>query len=225
MNDLKFKNFDITETKADASGNLIITAYGAVFGNIDAYGDIIEKGAFADTLIERKDRIAFCYQHDIFNPVGKINEIKEDDIGLYLKVMISAADMDIQTKIKEGILKELSIGYKTMQERKEERNGQEVNILLAVKLFEVSLVTIAANPLAVVESMKSEIEKQDYIKKEIDRLLAIVRNDKIAFEIEKLKSLIFSAPAGDTPEPQKSGDNKSNALVFDSNFFINKLNN
>ncbi len=203
MKDLNFKSFEILEHKADASGNLTITGYGAYFGNIDAHGDIIEKGAFAKTLADRKDRIAFCYQHDIWNPIGKIMEIFEDEKGLFIKVILSAADMDIQTKVKEGILKEMSIGYRAMESASEVRDGEDVNVLKEIKLFEVSLVTVASNPLAVIETMKSEQDKQDYVKKEFDRLLAIVRNDKITYELEKLKSLIFSAPAEVITEPPK----------------------
>ena len=79
MDGLQFKNFEIQETKADDSGGLTITGYGAAFNNIDSYGDIIEKGAFKNTLEDRGDRVAFCYQHDIWHPVGKIEEMKEDD--------------------------------------------------------------------------------------------------------------------------------------------------
>lgn len=193
MKDLEFKSFEITEHKADEGGNLVITGYGAIFGNIDSYGDIIEKGAFALTLIERKDRIAFCYQHDTWNPIGKILEIYEDEKGLFLKVMISSADKDIQTKVKEGILKEMSIGYRTLDDQVEMRNGKEVRLLKKLTLYEVSLVTIAANPLAMIEGMKSE-EKQELLAKEFDRLLAIVRNENINFEIRKLKSLVLSGP-------------------------------
>lgn len=214
MKDLNFKAFDILEHKADTEGNLTITGYGAYFGNVDAHGDIIERGAFANTLMDRKDRIAFCYQHDIWNPIGKIIKISEDEKGLFIEVMISAAESDIQTKIKEGILKEMSIGYRTMSEKEEEREGRKVNILMEVKLFEISLVTVASNPLAVIESMKSETEKQDYVKKEFDRLLAIVRNDKIVFELEKLKSLIFSAPAViESPEPPRESELKASDIL------------
>lgn len=192
MEQLKFKNFEISETKADANGNLIIEGYGAVFGNIDSYGDIIEKGAFANTLNERKDRIAFAYQHDIWNPIGKIIEIKEDDKGLWLKVMLSSAEKDIQTKVKEGILQELSIGYREVNARRETRDEKEVNVVSEIKLYEISLVTVAANPLARIEGMKGE-EKRDYLEKEFDRLIAIVRNENINFELNKLKSLVFSA--------------------------------
>jgi len=191
MKKLEFKSFDITEHKADESGNLIITGYGAFFGNLDSYKDIIAAGAFAETLAEKGERIAFCYQHDIWNPIGKIQEIKEDNQGLWLKVMLSAAEEDIQTKVREGILKEMSIGYRVVDSVEEMRNSEPVRILKKINLYEISLVTIAANPLATIQSMKSD-ERKNYLEKEFDRVLAIVRNENINFEIQKLKSLVFS---------------------------------
>lgn len=212
-NNLQFKNFAIEEKKETESG-LTITGYGAVFGNVDSYGDIITNGAFVKTIAERKGRIAFCYQHDIWNPIGKIQEISEDEKGLKITVKISEAEEDIQTKIKEGILSEMSIGYRTMNSRQETQNGQQVNVLTEIKLIEVSLVTVAANPLAVIESMKSETEKADYVSAEFDRVLAIVKNDNINFEIQKLKSLVFSLPPViDQPKETKSQVSKSEILA------------
>ena len=191
---LKFKNFQISETKAVDDGGMIIKGYGAFFDNIDSYGDVIKRGAFTETIEQRKGRIAFCYQHDIWNPIGKIKEISEDDKGLYIEVKLSAAEKDIQTKVKEGILQEMSIGYRTMASEKEIIGEVEVNALTKIMLFEIPLVTIAANPLARVEGMKSEQQK-DYIKSEFDRLLAIVRNENIKYEIDKLKSIVLSVQA------------------------------
>lgn len=222
MKKLEFKSFDITEHKADDSGNLIITGYGAFFGNLDSYKDIIAAGAFAETLLEKRDRIAFCYQHDIWNPIGKIQDIKEDDKGLWLKVMLSAAEDDIQTKVKEGILKEMSIGYRVVDSSEEMRNGDQVRILKKINLYEISLVTIAANPLAVIQSMKSD-ERKKYLEKEFDRVLAIVRNENINFEIQKLKSLVFSELPTQEGAQEEEPQNKS-SIIFDSNFFTNNLN-
>lgn len=203
MNDLKFKNFDITDWKQeDNSDSLVIEGYGAYFGNVDSYGDIIERGAFVKSLNDRAGRIAFCYQHDIWNPIGKIQEIKEDDRGLWLKVKISAAEEDISTKIKEGILREMSIGYRPINSRSEMRDGNQVNILTEIKLIEVSLVTVAANPLAVIENMKRE-DRINYIAKEFDRLISIVKNENINFEIQKLKSIVLSAAPPVEPVKEK----------------------
>lgn len=226
MDNLRFKNFDITDHKEDEKGNLIITGYGAVFGNIDSYGDIIEKGAFIKTLSERNGRIAFCYQHDIWNPIGKIEYIDEDEKGLRLTVKLSAAEEDIQTKVKEGILKEMSIGYMTIESKQEVRNGENVNLLTEIKLIEVSLVTVAANPLAVIESMKGE-ERIDYIKKEFDRVLSIVRNDNINFEIQKLKSLVLEVAPQQEPKKEEvalSKDELITALVGGKKELLTALN-
>jgi HK97 family phage prohead protease len=228
MKTLEFKSFDLIEHKADDSGNLIITGYGAVFGNIDSYKDIIQMGAFADTINERKERIAFCYQHDIFNPIGKIQEIKEDPTGLYIRVMISAAESDIQTKIKEGILKEMSIGYRVIESREEIRDEVQIRLLTKISLFEISLVTIAANPMAMIEGMKSEAERTDLLEKEFNRLIAIVKNENVNFEIRKLKEIALSALAQQTvpqieAEPEKKELKAS--IFLESNFFTNNLKN
>lgn len=225
---LQFKNFEIQETKKEDDGRLTITGYGAYFGNVDSYGDIIERGAFSKTLNERKGRIAFCYQHDIWNPIGKIEDCIEDDKGLKLTVKLSAAEDDIQTKVREGILKEMSIGYRTINSRSEVRDGVEVNVLSEIKLIEVSLVTVAANPLAVIESMKAE-EKTNYIEQEFNRVLAIVKNEQINFEIQKLKSLVFGLTPAIEQQPetesQLSKDEILTALIGSKNEFINALKN
>lgn len=190
---LEFKDFTINEYKEDGD-SLTIKGYGAVFDNIDAYGDVIKKGAFAKTLKDMAGRIAFCYQHDIWNPIGKINVLKEDAKGLYIEVVISEAEDDIKTKIKEGILKEMSIGFRTINATYETLNGTEVRNLTELKLFEVSLVTIAANPLAIIEGMKSEIERKDYIEQEFDRIIAIEKSHNKQFELLKLKALVCNKP-------------------------------
>lgn len=201
MKDLEFKSFEILETKADTSGNLTIIGYGARFNNIDAHNDIIQKGAFEKTLQTRAGRIAFCYQHDIWNPIGKIKSIEEDESGLKIEVMISAAEPDIQTKVKENILQEMSIGYRTIESKSEVREGKEVRLLTEIELLEISLVTVASNPLAIIEGMKGE-QATETIEKEFNRLIAIIKNENINFEIRKLKGLVLSARANN-PEPPK----------------------
>lgn len=212
MKELEFKSFDITEHKADESGNLIITGYGAFFGNVDSHGDIIQQQAFETTIQMRGERIAFCYQHDIWNPIGKIKVLREDQKGLWLEVMLSAAEEDIQTKVKEGILKELSIGYRVVASRNEVRDGKEVRILERVDLFEISLVTIASNPLSVITGMKSE-ESKNYLESEYNRVLAIVRNENVKFELMKLKGLTLSVLAQKTEPPKEEKTLKADEIL------------
>jgi len=211
--ELKFLNIPF-QVKADSDDELIIEGHGAVKGNIDSYKDVITDGAFKKTLKEQGDRIAFCYQHDIYNPIGKIQEIKEDSTGLWLKVKISDAENDIKTKIREGILKEMSIGYSVMEAKRGEQDGEDVNFLTEIKLYEVSLVTIAANPLAMIESMKSEGEtNKDVIEAEFDRLLSIERNKEKKYEILKLKTLVMNLPFESKEQNLDDNTNEDEPLI------------
>jgi len=225
MKELEFKSFSITEFKSDDSGNLIINGYGATFEVVDDGLDQIKQGAFIKTLTERKGRIAFCFQHDIYNAVGKILIIQEDGKGLYLSVMISAAEDDLQIKLKEEIYKELSIGYKVMESHYEQINGKNVRVITEIKLYEVSIVTIAMNEYAMVEGMKSEDQK-NFIEKEFNRLIAIVRNENTNYELLKLKGLTLSVLAQLKTEPQKDGKTlkADSTIIFDNDFFTNNLN-
>lgn len=213
---LEFKSVAIDNVTEEDNNELVIEGYGAWFGNLDSCEDIMQKGCFSKTLAENKGRIAFCYQHDIYNPIGKIEEIKEDDKGLYLKVRISDAEDDIKIKIREGILKEMSVGFSTIKAMYDENT--EVRTIMEVQLWEVSLVTIAANPLAVITGMKSA-EKVDYIMEQVNRLLAIEQNKNKKFELLKLKSLLQDMPIESHIEVEPIREPVTEKKDFD----INKL--
>lgn len=196
---LQFKNFKIDRIDDDDKG-LVIEGWGAKYGNKDSYGDIMQAGSCSRTIKERGERIAFCYQHDIYNPIGKIQTIEDRPEGLFLQVKISDAEDDIKTKIREGILSEMSIGYRTLNSSPATVDGEEVNLLHEVMLYEVSLVTIAANPEAVITGMKSE-QRKEALTEEIDRIIAIERNPDKQFNLMKLKTMIQTAFTNKEPEP------------------------
>ena len=219
--DLRFNTFKIKEIKEDGD-DLIIEGYGAAFNNIDSYGDVIRKGAFAKTSKERGDRIAFCYQHDIRNPIGKIQEIKEDDFGLRVAVKVSNAEEEIKTKVREKILQEMSIGYVVVNANSAVIDGADVFELTEIRLYEISLVTVAANEKARITSMKSEQGREDFIDEEIDRLVAVTRDQHLKFELLKLKAdfkaLLDVEPGGTktlqpTPPNQEPQEMKADEIL------------
>ena len=56
-----------TEFKADTSQR-ILEGYASAFGNPDSYGDIVQRGAFTKTILERKDRIKQWNEFLLENP-------------------------------------------------------------------------------------------------------------------------------------------------------------
>jgi len=226
---LKFLNIPF-EIKSEKDGNeLIIKGYGAVKNNIDSSDEVITDGAFTKTLKEMGDRVAFCYQHDIRQPIGKIISIEEDAKGLKIEVRISDSETSIKTKIREGILKEMSIGYVAMDVKAGEKNGKQVLMLTEIKLYEISLVTIAANKLALIEGIKGDGESNiEYINNEFDRILANEKNREKKFEIMLLKTLVnevLPQEKAESTEPINEPETRHDfAILFDSNLFTNKLN-
>ena len=133
----------------------IFSGYGAVFGNIDSGGDIIEPGAFTKTLAEGWERVKILALHnDCWLPIGRPLELREDVNGLFLSAKVSDTSMgkDIKVLLKDGVLNELSIGYDPVVF---DYDSDGIRHLREVKLWEVSLVTWAMNPAAMVTGYKS----------------------------------------------------------------------
>lgn len=131
----------------------IVTGYFASFDTVDSYMDMIVKGAFKKTIIERgpsgTNQIKHLLQHDCDEPIGFIQVLKEDKIGLYFESKMSSTDdgQDVLTMYSEGIYNEHSIGYRTIkEERVDDANGNLLYFKLAeVKLWEGSTVLWGAN--------------------------------------------------------------------------------
>jgi len=147
--------------------HLYIEAYGAYFGNIDSYGDVINAGAFKAFLAsEDAGRVKLCWQHDFNDVIGVITEMGEDEKGLWFKATISntAKGKDAATLIEDGALNEFSIGYSTREaeypSEEETRATGVYRYLKEVYLYEISLVTRAANPKATLTGTERKDETQ-----------------------------------------------------------------
>lgn len=141
------------EVKEDASGAMLIEGYGAIFGNIDSDGDVVERGAFVESIRMCKPKM--LWQHNYRGEViGIWDAVSEDDKGLYLKghLIPTTLGRDVYIQAKEKAIDGLSIGY-TVKEF--EREGVLRRIKQA-NLYEVSLVTFPANDLARITQVKGE---------------------------------------------------------------------
>lgn len=150
------------EIKADGEGGILhIKAYALAFGNIDSWGDIIMPGACDEFLAgPNADRMALCWQHDRATVIGKITDKGVDDYGMWIEadILPTTAGNDAAILLKNGAVKEFSIGYRATKYHWEKREGYEydIRILDAIEVIEVSPVTTAANPAAILVSAKAD---------------------------------------------------------------------
>src|SRR5947209_9875190 len=86
------------EVKASESNDGYITGYGSIFGNVDSYGDIVAKGAFAKSIADVNSGAtawpAMLLQHgdatsDGQTPIGIWTRLEEDDRGLKMEGKIA----------------------------------------------------------------------------------------------------------------------------------------
>lgn len=130
--------------------------YASLFGLPDLGRDVVERGAFAASLARRgASGIRMLWQHDPAQPLGRWLSIEEDGRGLKVRGRLNLAvakAREIHALMREGAIDGLSIGYKTQRARADPRNRSRR--LLAVDLWEVSIVTFPMLPQARVLSLK-----------------------------------------------------------------------
>jgi HK97 family phage prohead protease len=167
---LKMRNYDIgamTELEEKALGETedahVLTGYASTFGNTDRVRDIMMPGAFAKSLREEGlPLLLFNHRMSEDPPIGTVVDAKEDRRGLWFKAELPKDDDFVAKRIVPQIrrkgLKGVSIGYKATTTERRKSDG--VRLLHEVKLYEISLVNLAANPEATISNLKGLIPFQ-----------------------------------------------------------------
>lgn len=151
--------------------------YGSVFGVKDSYDDIVVPGAFASSLAvwkEKNSLPSLLWQHQIAEPIGVYTEMREDDVGLFVKGRLLIDDDPLARRahahMKAGSLTGLSIGY-ILKDWEYDRT-KEAFLLKEIDLWEVSPVTFPSNDEARVSDVKSAFARGEMPnQKSIERVL------------------------------------------------------
>lgn len=152
-------NLDIKAVQEDG----FFSGYGAVFGNIDWYNDVILPGAFTASLAKWRAKNKMppvLWNHNDSEPIGVYTSIYEDEKGLFVEGKLLVDDVprakSIHALLKAGAIDGLSIGYST---KKANQQGNGVRELIEVELGEISIVTQPANERSIITSVKSKLDE------------------------------------------------------------------
>ncbi len=126
----------------------VIEGYASLFGVPDLGRDVVEPGAFADSIARRGAAgIRMLWQHDPGIPIGRWLSLVEDGRGLRgrgrLNLEVGRA-REIAALIGEGALDGLSIGFRVVEANRDRRTG--LRHLRKLDLWEVSIVTFPMLP-------------------------------------------------------------------------------
>ncbi len=146
-------DFEIKSVDEDGT----FEGYASVFDQVDQGKDVVEKGAFNQSLKARGiEGVKLLWQHDPTQPIGQIISLYEDQRGLFVKGHLN---LDVQRArealhlMQEGVLDGLSIGFRTVRSRINAQTG--FRHLLELDLWEVSLVTFPMQQEARISSFRA----------------------------------------------------------------------
>lgn len=145
--------FEILKKNVTQTGDWIMEGV-ATTDDLDLVGDIISKEAIENSVKDLIGNSTALLNHDEDKPIGKVLETKiikdGEAAALWIKVLISKSVPKIWQQIKEGVLNKFSIRGKVLDAKKEfiEKYKKIVNVIKRMKLLEVSVVSLPANPQA-----------------------------------------------------------------------------
>lgn len=186
------------------------SGYGSIFGNMDGGGDVIERGAFKDTLKEWEAKGKYppmLLQHggfwgnaDDLLPIGKWTLMEENSKGLKVEGELFALNTErgqyIYEGMKAGSLDGMSIGYRIKQMKVGTKPEEPRRTLTAVELVELSVVTFPMNDKARVGAVKAA----DLSERDFERLLmrdaGLSRSEAIVVINDGFKALKSKRDAG-----------------------------
>jgi HK97 family phage prohead protease len=148
------KDFTLKLKSVDAGGTF--TGLAATYNGLDMVGDTIVPGAFKQAIAQQGAGYPLLFAHDQSQPLG-VGKISDSTSGLIVNGSLVLADPNAvraQAHMRAGSIRGLSIGY-TIPDGRSETQRDGTRLLKEVRLHEISLVAVPADPGAQVTSVKS----------------------------------------------------------------------
>lgn len=151
-----------------------ISGYASVFNVKDGYNDVTLRGAFAAAVDNFKAgrRPKLLWQHDASTPIGVIEEMYEDEYGLFIRCRLLLEvekAREVYALLKGGAIDGFSIGYKI----KDSCFYNGARYLSDIELLEISIVTFPACKEATIENVKNDGRQATDIAENIDLIKSI----------------------------------------------------
>lgn len=162
-------------------------------------GKFIEKVAptVFQRALEKANNVDMLLNHDVRRKLASVEEetleLKEDNIGLYAKAVIS--DQEVIEEARCGNLKGWSFGFRALSDSWEDDNSVAKRTLEEIELMEVSLLTIEPAYIATSVQVRSEDVEQRCIRDKLDVKISDeeIENERnlVATKVWLLKKTIY----------------------------------
>lgn len=141
--------------------NDVFAGYACIFNEVDLGNDVVLPSAFAQTMNDKMPQnISMLWQHDPNQPIGRWEEFRIDDKGLFVMGRLSTKSSharDVAFMIEDKVIDGLSIGFKTR--RAVQKTKQNTRYIYDLDLWEISVVTFPMQPSARITRLNSAITR------------------------------------------------------------------
>lgn len=169
----------------DENNNGYIEGYASTWHKVpDAYGDIVAKGAFANSLARYEETgrsIPFLWSHEMGTLKSYIGTCKadEDEVGLHFIATFDDTEeaQRVRQLYKDGRMSKFSFAYDTLDSATVTlEDGTKANELRELDIFEISAVLVPANSFAEVIDVKSGRRNSTKDEKAIRDAIALLES-------------------------------------------------
>jgi len=191
-------------------------AYASVFGNIDSYGDIVTKGAFAKDL-QRWEKsgnpIPLLFGHNMSDPdynIGSVIKAEEDNVGLKVTAQLDLENpkaKQVYRMLKGRRINQMSFAYDVVDgEKGMSEDDEEIYKIKELRLYEVSVVTVGANQETEVLAVKQMPVVADRILTDVKagRVLSAKNENELRSAHEAIGRVLQVLDG--TPDEQKASE-------------------
>lgn len=180
---------------------------------------VIARGAFSKTLAEQGERVRILWQHDQHDPIGMPVAMAEEADGFQIRFRLDPVPNGVRaaTQLKSGTLEGLSIGFDpikwemvpekewtklALSDAGREKLAREdyhgpIRLISEIRLWEVSIVTAAAQRVARVQMAANTFRDLPVIRAEWDAEQAAERVREWAGGSQEKQSRAFLVTNGE----------------------------
>lgn len=208
----------------DGLGEGEFSAYASVFGNVDSYGDVVAKGAFANDLKrweESGNPIPLLFGHQMSDPdfnLGHVVSAVEDDKGLLVTAQLDLENpkaMQTYRMLKGRRINQMSFAYDVIDEATVEvAENVKANELRELRLYEVSVVTIGANQETEILAVKTAADALLSGTK-AGRAISAKNEAELRKAHEAIGTVLAAIGEDDDDQKKASGDTEAKSDAID----------
>lgn len=203
-----------TRAKRANLGPNQIEAYVALFGVRDSYGTVAMRGCFAKSIQERgpeskgNEKIIHLFYHNILDPVGRLIEMEEDEIGLRVIIEFDQTQraQDIYDMTVSKTIRQYSYGFDYVWDKMKYDEKTKNILMYECAVYETSSITIrSSNPAAAtirsVEDFNAKIESLGELSEAAVRSLSRSQRMELKQLFSEYRALALRAKPEENPLP------------------------